>query len=141
MDLATGLKLAKHSHMKHLLLVMLGGAFGAGGRHLVNLISLRIVGPGFPVGTMTVNVIGSLAMGLFVGWLARNDAGGLQGVRYLVATGFLGGFTTFSAFSLDTAVLWQRGDSGMAIFYVCVSVLLSIVGVFAGLFIMRQMPG
>jgi CrcB protein len=124
--------------LKHLLLVMLGGGLGAGGRHLVSLVTLRVFGPGFPVGTLTVNVVGSLIMGLFIGWLVRNETADLQTLRYFVATGFLGGFTTFSAFSLDTSVLWERGDTHLALIYVVVSVVLSILAVFAGLMLMRQ---
>ncbi|MEP1934991.1 MAG: fluoride efflux transporter CrcB [Roseibium sp.] len=124
--------------MKHLLLVMLGGGLGAGSRHLVSMITLRLFGAGFPVGTLAVNVVGSLAMGLFIGWLVRHEVGNLQTLRYFVATGFLGGFTTFSAFSLDTSVLWERGDTQLALTYVLASVVLSIAGVFAGLMIMRQ---
>ncbi|POF31535.1 CrcB protein [Roseibium marinum] len=117
---------------------MLGGGIGAGGRHLVSMGTLRLFGPGFPVGTLSVNVIGSLIMGLFIGWLVRHETGDMQSLRYFLATGILGGFTTFSAFSLDTAVLWQRGDTQLALVYVAASVLLSIVAVFAGLMIMRQ---
>ncbi|TYC65463.1 fluoride efflux transporter CrcB [Stappia sp. BW2] len=124
--------------MKHLFLVMLGGGLGAGGRHLVSLLSLRLFGFGFPIGTLTVNVVGSLIMGLFVGWLVHHETSNLQTLRYFVATGFLGGFTTFSAFSLDTSVLWERGDTHLALIYVLVSVTLSILAVFAGLMLMRQ---
>ncbi|MEM8702313.1 MAG: fluoride efflux transporter CrcB [Pseudomonadota bacterium] len=124
--------------MKHLLLVMLGGAFGAGARHLVALASLRLFGTGFPVGTLTVNVVGSLAMGLLIGWLVKSDFQHIQTVRYFIATGVLGGFTTFSAFSLDTSVLWERGDTVLAMVYVVASVLLSIAAVFGGLAIARQ---
>ncbi|WP_299819841.1 fluoride efflux transporter CrcB [uncultured Roseibium sp.] len=124
--------------MYHLLLVMLGGGLGAGGRHLVSLATLRLFGTGFPVGTLSVNIIGSLVMGLFIGWLVNHETGGLQPLRYFFATGILGGFTTFSAFSLDTAVLWERGDTHLALIYVAASVLVSIVAVFAGLMIMRQ---
>ncbi|ASP33148.1 fluoride efflux transporter CrcB [Labrenzia sp. VG12] len=124
--------------MKHLLLVMLGGGLGAGGRHLVSLLSVRLFGLGFPVGTFTVNVVGSLLMGLFIGWLVKHETGNLQSLRYFFATGFLGGFTTFSAFSLDTSVLWERGDTHLALVYVLASVLLSIGAVFAGLMIMRH---
>ncbi|MCX2722407.1 fluoride efflux transporter CrcB [Roseibium salinum] len=123
--------------MKHLLLVMLGGGIGAGGRHLVSLATLRLFGPGFPVGTLTVNVAGSLVMGLFIGWLVKQEGGNLQSLRYFVATGILGGFTTFSAFSLDASVLWERGDTHLALIYVLASVVLSILAVFAGLMIMR----
>lgn len=117
---------------------MLGGGLGAGGRHLVSMATLRLFGAGFPVGTLTVNVAGSLLMGLFIGWLVRHETGGLLSLRYFFATGVLGGFTTFSAFSLDTAVLWERGDGHLAIIYVLASVVLSILAVFAGLILMRQ---
>jgi len=121
----------------HLLLVMIGGGIGAGGRHLVSMATLRLFGPGFPVGTLAVNVIGSLAMGLFIGWLVKHEAAHLQPLRYFLATGLLGGFTTFSAFSLDTSVLWERGDTMLALIYVVGSVVLSILAVFAGLAVMR----
>ncbi|MTI44145.1 camphor resistance protein CrcB [Roseibium hamelinense] len=124
--------------MNHLVLVMLGGGIGAGLRHLVSLLTLRLLGPGFPYGTLAVNVIGSLAMGLFIGWLVRHDSAQMHGVRYFVATGVLGGFTTFSAFSLDTSVLWERGDTGLALAYVGLSIFASIAAVFAGLHVMRQ---
>lgn len=121
----------------HLFLVVLGGGLGAGGRHLVSMATLRLFGPGFPVGTLTVNVVGSLIMGLFIGWLVKHEAAHLQPLRYFLATGVLGGFTTFSAFSLDTAVLWERGDVHLALIYVLGSVVLSILAVFAGLMLMR----
>lgn len=124
--------------MKHVLLVFVGGGCGAALRHLVSLLTLRWFGPGFPVGTLSVNVIGSLAMGLFIGWLVHHETGNIQPLRYFVATGLLGGFTTFSAFSLDTAILWERGDTGLAFFYVAVSVALSLAGIFAGLAFARQ---
>lgn len=116
---------------------MIGGGLGAGGRHLVSLVTLRMFGPGFPIGTMTVNVVGSLVMGLFIGWLVKHEAANLQPLRYFLATGVLGGFTTFSAFSLDTAVLWERGDTQLALIYVLGSVVLSILAVFGGLMLMR----
>jgi fluoride exporter len=120
---------------------MLGGGLGAGGRHLVSMATLRYFGPGFPIGTLTVNVVGSLIMGLFIGWLVKHEAAHLQSLRYFVATGFLGGFTTFSAFSLDTSVLWERGDTHLALIYIVASVCLSIIAVFAGLMIMRHVQG
>lgn len=125
--------------MKHLLLVMVGGGFGAGLRHLVGIVTLRIFGPGFPFGTLSVNIVGSLAMGLFIGWLVRHEAAQMQSLRYFLATGLLGGFTTFSAFSLDTAVMWQRGDSHLAAIYIAASVAGSIAAVFVGLALMRQL--
>lgn len=124
--------------MKHLLLVMLGGSLGAGGRHLVSLVTLRFFGPGFPIGTLTVNVVGSILMGVFIGWLVKHTSAEMQSLRYFFATGVLGGFTTFSAFSLDTSVLWERGDILLAALYVALSVVLSIAGVFIGLALIRH---
>ena len=122
--------------MNHLLLVAAGGAIGAGLRHLVNLGSLRLFGPGFPYGTLAVNIVGSLIMGIFIELLVLK----LQGsgnLRLFVATGLLGGFTTFSAFSLDVAVMVERGAIAMAGAYVAASVLLSIGALFAGLWLVR----
>lgn len=124
--------------MFHLLLVMIGGGLGAGGRHLVSMATLRWFGPGFPVGTLSVNVVGSLIMGLFIGWLVHQQTPLSQSLRYFVATGILGGFTTFSAFSLDTSVLWQRGDTQLALIYVLASVVLSVLAVFAGLWLVDR---
>lgn len=122
--------------MQSYLLVFLGGGLGAALRHFVGGASLRLYGSGFPVGTLTVNVVGSLLMGLLIGWLAQRAAGG-QDVRLLLATGFLGGFTTFSAFSLDAINLWERGATGLAAGYVLGSVIASIAAVFFGLAIAR----
>ncbi len=123
--------------MNHLLLVAAGGAIGASLRHLVNLAALRVAGPGFPWATLFVNVLGSLAMGLLVGWLARRAGGSSMELRQFLATGILGGFTTFSAFSLDFAVLWERNAIGQAGLYVAFSVALSLAAVFAGLWLSR----
>ena len=123
--------------MTHLILVALGGGAGAALRHLSNLAALRWFGPGFPFGTLFVNVAGSLAMGLFIGWLAKRVGGSSDDLRLLVATGFLGGFTTFSAFSLDFATLWRDGALTLAIFYAAASVVLSLAAIFAGLWIVR----
>ena len=120
--------------MRDVLLVALGGGAGAAARHLVGLASLRALGPGFPYGTLIVNVLGSLLMGLVVEWLARR--GGIA-LRPLLATGFLGGFTTFSTFSLDAVALWERGEGALAAGYVVGSVLLCIGGLVAGLAIGR----
>lgn len=127
-------------NMKHLLLIALGGGIGAALRHLVSLAALRLIGPGFPWGTFTVNVAGSFAMGVFIAWLARH-VGNMQDLRYFVATGVLGGFTTFSAFSLDTAFLWERGESGLAAAYVAGSVIASLTAIFAGLWFVRTLAG
>lgn len=120
------------------LLVFLGGGIGAAARHGVNIAAARLLGTAFPWGTLTVNVFGSLAMGLLVAWFAfRTDVGMTQHTRLFLTTGILGGFTTFSAFSLDTAVLWERGAMGIAAAYVAASVALSILALFAGLWIVR----
>jgi CrcB protein len=123
--------------MTHFFLVALGGAIGSGSRHLVNMAALRILGPNFPAGTLIVNVIGGLLMGLLAGYLALRYEGGGQGLRLFLATGILGGFTTFSAFSLDAVVLWQRGDVLIAALYVVLSVVLSIGALGLGLILMR----
>ena len=122
--------------MHHLFLVMLGGAIGAGARHLVGRAALALWGPGFPVGTLAVNVIGGLAMGLLAGWLATR-ASGDEALRYLLGVGVLGGFTTFSAFSLETVLMLQRNEYGTALFYILASVIFSIAALFAGLQISR----
>ena len=124
--------------MKHLLLVAAGGAIGSGARHIVNTAALRWLGPGFPWGTLFVNVAGCLAMGVLVELIARKF-GASQEVRLIVATGILGGFTTFSAFSLDAAVLWERGSQGLAALYVGASVAGSIAALFAGLWLARNL--
>lgn len=116
---------------------MAGGATGAGMRHLVGLVALRLFGIAFPYGTLTVNVVGSFLMGLFIEFMAlKLDAS--SNLRLLIATGFLGGFTTFSSFSLDVALLWERGAAMLAAFYVVVSVAVSILALFAGLALVRQ---
>ncbi len=124
--------------MNHILLVAAGGAVGSVGRHLVNLAALRAFGPAFPIGTLAVNVFGCLTMGVFIALLAARWQGAAE-LRLLVTTGFLGGFTTFSAFSLDFAVLWERGESATAVVYVLLSVLLSLAAVFAGLWLGRAL--
>jgi CrcB protein len=124
--------------MNHLLFVAAGGAIGAGCRHLVGLAALRLLGPGFPFGTLTVNVVGSLLMGVLIGSLAlRFEAP--AGLRLFLATGVLGGFTTFSAFSLDVAVLAERGETAAAAGYIAASVVLSIGALFAGLWLVRTL--
>ena len=126
--------------MEHLGLVALGGGIGAAARHLVNMAALRLVGPGFPAGTLTVNVVGSLLMGCLAGYFALKHAGGGgQGLRLFLATGVLGGFTTFSAFSLDALLLWQRGEAGLAVAYVAGSVILSIAALAVGLSLVRAL--
>lgn len=118
-------------------LVFLGGGLGAALRHGVNRFAGAVFGLGFPAGTMIVNIAGSLAMGLLIGVLAAVPGGTSQHLRLFLATGVLGGFTTFSAFSLDALALWQRGQSGVAFLYVGTSVLLSLLAVAAGVHVTR----
>jgi fluoride exporter len=119
------------------LIVFLGGGIGAALRHCVNLIAARLAGTAFPYGTMTVNVVGSLVMGLIAAYFAfRGDAS--QHWRLFLTTGILGGFTTFSAFSLDVALLYERGELGLAALYVAVSVAASIAALFAGFALVRS---
>ena len=118
------------------LIVFLGGGLGAMLRHGVNLLVARLVGTSFPWNTFLINITGSLVMGLIAGWFALK-AGASQDWRLFLTTGILGGYTTFSAFSLDAALLYERGELGQAAFYVVGSVLLSIAGLFAGLWLVR----
>ena len=119
------------------LIVFLGGGLGAALRHGINLISVRTLGTEFPYGTLIINVSGSLVMGLIAGYLAfKGDTA--QHWRLFLMTGILGGYTTFSAFSLDAALLYERGAIGLAAIYVLASVILSIGGLFAGLALVRN---
>ena len=125
--------------MLSFLLVGIGGAIGAMARHGVGLASIKSLGPGFPYGTLIVNILGSFMMGLLIAWLARRTGGASNEVRLFIATGFLGGFTTFSAFSLDTIVLYERGEPGLALIYVVASVAASVLALVAGLWLVRGM--
>ena len=103
--------------------VALGGALGASARYLTGVATMRLIGPGFPWGTLAVNIAGSFLMGVLVVVLAHKDATRLAP---LLMTGVLGGFTTFSAFSLDTITLIERGQTMQAGFYIAASVILSL---------------
>ncbi len=118
------------------LIVFLGGGIGAALRHGVNLFAARLLGAGFPYGTIIINVVGSLAMGLIAEYFALK-AGLPQRWRLFLTTGILGGFTTFSAFSLEAALLYERGELMGAAIYVVASVALAIGALFAGLAIIR----
>ena len=119
------------------LIVFLGGGIGAALRHGTNLAVARTVGTAFPFATMIENVLGSLIMGLLAAYFAfKGDAS--QSWRLFFTTGILGGYTTFSAFSLDAVLLYERGALGLAALYVLGSVALSIAGLFLGLLLMRQ---
>ena len=124
---------AQPSFLAASLSVAAGGAAGAWLRFSAG----RVIGAhSFPFATLTVNVLGSLAMGLLAGWLARHADGGEQW-RLLLGVGVLGGFTTFSAFSLEIALLIQRGAAGLAMLYIALSLLGGVGGLFAGLALAR----
>jgi CrcB protein len=124
--------------MKSYLLVFLGAGIGGALRHGVNVGCARMCGTAFPWGTLTVNVVGSFIIGAIAGWLAsKAGEAWSQPLRLFLTTGILGGFTTFSAFSLDAVLIWERGQSGLAATYVAASVLLSIAGLVAGLCLAR----
>jgi len=113
--------------MKLLALVFLGGGLGSTLRYGVTLAALRMLGAGFPWGTFAVNVIGSTVMGGFAGYmLSRSPGVGSDALRLFFMTGILGGFTTFSAYSLDSVALWERGATATAIVYAVGSVVLSL---------------
>jgi CrcB protein len=119
-------------------LVFFGGGLGAMLRHFVNIICARGIGDSFPYGTFIINITGSTVMGLIAGYLAfKGEAS--QHWRLFLVTGILGGYTTFSAFSLDVALLYERGELGLAALYVLGSVALSIAGLFAGLALVRHL--
>jgi CrcB protein len=122
--------------MQAWILVFVGGGIGAALRHGVNLASVRLMGPAFPWGTLTVNVVGSLVMGLLAAWFAFRGASS-EPWRLFLATGVLGGFTTFSAFSLDVALLVERQELATAGGYVAISVVGSVAALFIGLWLMR----
>ena len=122
----------------HWLLVFLGGGIGAAARHGVNRIAMAWLGPAFPWGTLAVNVIGSLAMGLLIATFASVPGGVSNNLRLFLATGVLGGFTTFSAFSLDALTLWERGQALPALGYIAASLILSLAAIAAGLLLGRS---
>lgn len=122
--------------MPPLILAMAGGAMGAGLRYLAGRAAFHLFGPGYPWGTLGVNLIGALAMGMLAGWLARFGSGG-EAWRVLIGVGILGGFTTFSAFSLEAFLMIERGQWAMATGYALISVIGSIAALGAGLALMR----
>lgn len=115
------------------LIVFLGAGIGGALRHGVNVWAVRAFGFGFPFGTLIVNVLGSFVMGLLVGFFAYRAGLVPQHARLFLITGLLGGFTTFSAFSLDAALLFERHSYSMAMTYIVGSVFASLVALFLGL--------
>lgn len=120
-----------------LLWVFVGGGVGAMMRYGAIEAVRRVHPASFPMGTLLVNVLGSLLMGVLMAWVLR-DVQAREGARVLLATGVLGGFTTFSAFSWDVLALWQRGDMVQALTYVAGSVLLSLIAVAVGFVVMTK---
>jgi fluoride exporter len=127
-------------HIIGFVLVFVGGGVGSMLRHASNQISLSLLGPDFPYGTMFVNITGSFLMGLLAGWFALRGTGG-QMVPLFLTTGILGGFTTFSTFTLDVAVLWERGQVAAATAYVAGSLVTATIGIFSGLALTRVLLG
>ena len=122
------------------ILVFVGAGLGGVLRHTLNLVVGRLLGTGFPWATAFINVSGSVTRGFLIGWLAfKAGAEWTQSVRLFVATGILGGYTTFSTFSLESILLFERGEIGAAAAYVGGSVLLGIFGLWGGLSLARAL--
>jgi CrcB protein len=121
------------------LIVMIGGAIGALSRYQFGRFALHMLGTGWPWGTFGVNIIGGLLMGVLAGSLARFNVGGGEQIRLLIGVGFLGGFTTFSSFSLETMLMIERGEWSSAALYAGFSVVLSVAALFAGLLLVRTL--
>ncbi|SFZ81153.1 camphor resistance protein CrcB [Devosia enhydra] len=126
--------------MNAFLLVGLGGALGAIARYGSGVLTGRFWPSAFPIVTLSINVLGSLLMGLLIGALARFTPAWQAEARLFLAIGVLGGFTTFSSFSLDTIALIERGEIGQALLYVGLSVVLSLGALALGLVVMRGVP-
>ncbi|MEJ7932808.1 fluoride efflux transporter CrcB [Sphingobium sp. AN558] len=125
--------------MINILLVMGGGAVGSALRYLLGRLSLHMMpGAAWPWGTFAANLLGGFAMGLLAGWLARGSVGSGEPVRLLLGVGVLGGFTTFSSFSLETLSMIERGHAGMAIGYALLSVIGAVAALALGLFTVRS---
>lgn len=127
--------------MSSLLYVAFGGAIGASLRYVLGLAAMRSLGPGYPYGTMAANVIGGFLMGVLAGWLAFKVSGqetGSENLKLFLGVGLLGGFTTFSAFSLDAMTMLEKKDYGHFFGYTVGSVVLSIGALMIGLMIARK---
>ncbi|QWT22380.1 fluoride efflux transporter CrcB [Bacillus sp. NP157] len=120
------------------LWVFIGGGLGSMARYGLSVLGMRTLGPDFPWATLLINIVGSACMGVLTGWLAVHG-NAPQGVRLFVATGVLGGFTTFSTFSLESVVLYQRGQPGLALAYVLASVAVGIGALVIAMRIARGM--
>jgi CrcB protein len=126
--------------MMSYLVVFVGAGLGGAARHGINIWAGRLLGTHFPAGTLIINIVGSLLMGLIAGWFAIKG-GSTSQLRLFLATGIVGGFTTFSAFSLEIVLLWERQDQLLAALYVGSSLAGGIAGLMLGLWIMRTSLG
>ncbi len=124
--------------MLNIALVAIGGAIGSVARYLVGVWGVKLAGPNFPWGTITVNVVGAFFIGLMVEMIARRFDASSE-VRVFIVTGILGGFTTWSSFTLDAVVLFERGDLGLAAVYLLASLVVSFAAIFAGLALGRAL--
>jgi CrcB protein len=120
------------------LIVALGSGIGGALRHAVNVAAARLLGTGWPYGTLTVNVVGSFAIGALAAYFALRGHGG-QAWPLFLTTGVLGGFTTFSAFSLDVVLLYERGHTALAALYLTASVAVSIAALLLALTLVRRL--
>ena len=125
--------------MEKLLLVFLGGGLGSVARYGVGVLAMKRLDAGWPYGTFTVNVVGGLAMGALIGFLAHRGGADQERWRVLVAVGMLGGFTTFSSFSLEVALMIERREYGQAGLYGLLSVVLAVSALFVGLLSARRL--
>ena len=124
--------------MEKLILVFLGGGVGSAARYGVGVLAMKRLGPGWPYGTFTVNVVGGLLMGALIGYLAHRGGADQERWRVLLAVGVLGGFTTFSSFSLEVALMIERREYGQAGLYILLSVVLAVAALFIGLLSARR---
>ena len=123
--------------MSSILYVALGGALGASGRYLLGQGATRIFGAGFPIGTLSANIIGSALMGLLFGYLSTRSGGSSESLRLFIGVGLLGGFTTFSAFSLESIMMLERKAYGSFVSYIGLSIGLSLLALVVGLWLSR----
>lgn len=124
--------------MKLILAIAAGGALGAVSRHYVGKLALHLFGLGFPFGTLAVNVVGSLLMGVLAEWFVLRGGAPVE-LRGFLTVGFLGALTTFSTFSLDVVFLYERGETALAALYIVLSFVLSVGALFAGLTLTRSL--
>jgi CrcB protein len=123
--------------MNPYLLVAVGGALGSVARYGFGVLVGQVWSATFPLATMLINIAGSLAMGLFIGYITKTTPDWQADARLFVAVGIFGGFTTFSSFSLDAIFMLERGDVGQAVLYILVSVIIGIAALYGGLLVMR----